>query len=248
MLRVCGIFLLISQAALAQLSVEVKYATVEVATTPLIVTQVTLEDGTPLGAPVESRGETKTTKGAPVGLVFVQHDRPLSELLIKLRCTTADIEQVDVGVYSVSKPGKHRVEVNAIGQNPLIWDDETVEVVVGDSPAPEPGPDNPVGPDEFDNLGQRVARWSAGLPKRAEVGAVYLKHAKELVESPSSSVESVSKKLVAAVESTLAGDTAWVEVRKNINADLRARWLSSNDKRWLSRYYVAIAAGLGVAQ
>ncbi|MCA9131196.1 MAG: hypothetical protein KDB22_29130, partial [Planctomycetales bacterium] len=80
------------------------------------------------------------------------------------------------------------------------------------------------------------------------VGAVYLKHAKELVESPSSSVESVSKKLVAAVESTLAGDTAWVEVRKNINADLRARWLSSNDKRWLSRYYVAIAAGLGVAQ
>ncbi len=182
--------LLVASVAHGQLSVDVKPVKIVQTITPHIVSQVTTETGEAIGAPVETKGTPVVKPGAPSVLLFLKTERPIGELLVKIKCKTAEAVMVEPGVYSVSKPGTHELDVNVIGQNPLTWDDMAVTVTVGNAPEPEPDPDNPdpdnpdppgpspdVPADDFDNLGQRIdaAADAANLQvdKRQRVAEIY---------------------------------------------------------------------------
>lgn len=155
-----AVLILVPSVALAQLDVSVKKAKAVTTSVTIDVTQVQTEDGTPIGRSVEKEGQPVVRDGVNVAIIFVKTQRPIGELLVKLKCKTCDPYLVEPGVYAVTKPGKHEIEVNVIGQNPLSWDDETVLVEVGQGPnPPPPGPDPPgptPGPAPIDGQGLRV--------------------------------------------------------------------------------------------
>ncbi len=135
--------LLCSQAALAELTVTVKPAQTVVTVTPEIVTQLETVDGEKIGEAVREVGPAVVRPATPAAVLSIKSDRDLSKSLVKIKCTTADVQMIETGVYVVSKAGRHVLDVNVISESPLQWDDETVTVTVGDVPPPEPGPTPP---------------------------------------------------------------------------------------------------------
>ena len=240
--------------ALADLKVDVKSASVQRTTTPLVVTQL-LVAGSPLGEPVTGEGEPFIEAEQPAAVLFIESDKDLAASLVKLRCRTAEAKQVETGVYLIDTPGTHEVEVNVISENPLTWDDEIVVVTVGE-PVPPTPPNPPVPPppdvpdvpeDQFDNLGQRVAEWATGLPDLTVLAGVYKRYAEKLVSDASETVGSISEKLLEEVKAN-PNYAAYEELRKSLNADLQQRWaIAALDRLGLSEYYLAIAAGLEAA-
>lgn len=126
----CVVLILCCQVCAAQISVEAKPVKTIVKTTPTIVTQIVTEDGTPVSAPTTTSGATVVAEGQPAVLMMLTTTRPIGELLIKPRCKTAKVQKVEAGVYLVTEPGKHEIEFNAIGQNPLSWDDANLTIEV----------------------------------------------------------------------------------------------------------------------
>jgi hypothetical protein len=127
--------------AQAQLTVTTKQAVSVITTESVQVTQVSLDDGSPLGSPVLKEMPAVVSPKQPVGLIFVKHTKPVAELLIKIKCKTADVQTIEPGVYAITKAGTHDCEINVISQNPLAWDDENIRIVVGHGPNPPPGPE-----------------------------------------------------------------------------------------------------------
>lgn len=138
-------FLLLCQICAAQISVETKSVKTITRTTPTVVTQIVTEDGQPLSDPTTTQGETQVAEGQPAVLMILTTARPIGELLIKPRCKTAKVQKVESGFYLVTEPGKHEIEFNAIGQDPLSWDDTTITIEVGGS--------GPITPDEKPTVG-----------------------------------------------------------------------------------------------
>lgn len=160
--------LLFVSPAWAQLSVTAKpsQSVVTVQTTESL--QLQTIDGTAIGSPAKRVLAPTVRPGAPSVVLFVRHERPISELLVKIKCRTADVLTIEPGVYAIAKPGRHEIEVNVIGQNPLTWDDETLVVEVGPNPQPEPSPVPPgptPTPDDgsFDGLAAKVAAHARQL-------------------------------------------------------------------------------------
>lgn len=164
------LFSVCASTVLADLGVSVKQASGVTTTKAVDVFQLQLDDGTPLGPATETQRPDVIGPKTPVGVLMLSHDKPLSDVLLNLRCATAKPEQIEPGVYVIRQPGKHTVEVNAISQDPLRWDDETVTVTVGPAP-PGPGPVPPgptPGPAPIDGPGLRVLmirEASATLPQ-----------------------------------------------------------------------------------
>jgi hypothetical protein len=147
--------------------------------------------------------------------------------------------------------GRYAVEITTF--DPEIGIDETVvEVVLGD-PEPEPEPPapepdvptpGPVPPDAFDNIGQRVAKVTAGLPKRVEVAGVYRFNAKQLREEPLTTVNSAFDRVFAERAALLGSDfekyKPFVEL---IGNDVKQRWPMARGV--VADYFDAVAVGLG---
>ena len=151
-------------------------------------------------------------------------------------------------IYAV---GKVYVYATTATKEPFSVVTERFVIEIGNPDVPD-DPDDPDVPtptvpdDQFDNLGQRVAKWAAGLPKQKEVAAVYLAHVNLLLTDPSYTINSISLSLKTALYQ-IAEYPQYVNVIKNVQADLMQRW----DRQPLNRvefaaYYQAIAAGLGV--
>jgi hypothetical protein len=136
-----------------------------------------------------------------------------------------------------------------------IYTDEEIDFQIGPAPAPEPDPDVPppvpptpdVPPDVYDNIGQRVAQWTKGLPANAAIGAIYLKHAKLLRGGDlNSTITEQGAKLKAELNAT-PGYTQYTTFATNLNADLSQRWAARPlGKGELADYWTFIALGLGV--
>jgi len=158
--------------------------------------------------------------------------------------TTKDLE-LNGTTYSVlvGVPSVVRGEFSVGGSNPTPNPNPTP----GPTPTPGPGP-NPngcdgVSSDSFDNLGKRVCSWSAGLPKKAEVAAVFEKYAGRLMKDPSTTINSVSTELIAEREAVLGSDAAsYKPLMDDVQTELNARWPMS--KGTMANFYMAIAAGL----
>jgi len=136
----------ISTIAQADLALSVKSATSVTTATTTEVMQVQTADGESIGAPTKVAKPSVIQAGKPVAILFVKTDRPINELLVKVKSKTCKPVLIETGVYSISEAGKHEIEVGAIGQNPLFWGEETITIEVGKSPpTPTPTP-NPPGP------------------------------------------------------------------------------------------------------
>lgn len=109
-----------------------------------------------------------------------------------------------------------------------------------DTPTP-PGPSPDVPADPFDNLGQRVATWAAGLEGRGSAAAVYRAAAKSLRENPSKTIDDTGADVVKGLNEAI-NYASYATLRAHINADLQARWPLS--RGLMADYYDAIAAGL----
>jgi hypothetical protein len=163
---------------------------------------------------------------------------------------TVDLKQIGSSEWLLLQPGKFAIEATTFDPEKGI-DEKIIEVVLDGSPsppAPEPSPPSPTPPgplpvDEFDNIGQRVATWSATLPKRPQVAACYVRAATRLREDPIATVNSVSADLVNCRTSLLGSESLlYAKFTDNLNADLKARWPMS--KGTLADYFTAIAKGL----
>lgn len=179
-LKSLATFLIVANSCVAQLTVEVKSASVITTTESTIVQQLTTEDGTPIGMPTESEGPTVTDSGSPAAVLQIATERPIDEMLVKLKSKTCKATRISAGLYVVTEPGTHEIDVNVIGQSPLTWDDETVTVVVGDPAPPEPLPDGA-------SVSERI-RWAV-----------------QFVRSPTRSSEAAA---MAAVFRSVAGRAA----------------------------------------
>lgn len=114
---------------------------------------------------------------------------------------------------------------------------------VPDVPAPDVPPDVPT--DGFDNLGQRVAKWSVGLPKRLEVGEVYKKYAIRLATDQS--FEIVPAFTMAGKDRlALLGDDGpkYNDITNKINAEKDKR--TPMGKGVVIDFLKALARGYGV--
>lgn len=105
---------------------------------------------------------------------------------------------------------------------------------------PGPAPDIP--PDAFDNIGQRVAQWTAGATMNKQVGLLYSQYATKLRTSPAT-INDISGQLAAEL-TKVADYDRYITFRTNLNADIKGRWPLS--KGVLADYWDCVALGLGV--
>lgn len=161
--------------------------------------------------------------------------------------------------YAVMAQGRIWVRVVCIDFPKNIYTDDELELVIGPptppTPPTPPNPPNPPTPpnpdvpvDPFDNIGQRVAQWTAGLTANQAVGAAYLKNARELKGgNPNSTITEQSLKLKAELATIPGYDSSYATFASNLNADLSNRWSAAPmSKGILADYWAAVAAGLGV--
>jgi hypothetical protein len=197
-------------------------------------------------------------------VAIIKATTPAKFLKLRARTSlfqTVELEKISNTEWLLSQPGKYAVEATSFDPDKGI-DEKTIEVVLDGSPSPPapgptppgpgPGPEptpppgptpGPVPVDEFDNIGQRVASWSVGLPKKAQVSACYVRAATRLFEDPTATINSVSADLVNCRTSLLGNDASlYIALTDKLNADLKARWPMS--KGTLADYFVAISKGL----
>ncbi|WP_372897346.1 hypothetical protein [Stieleria sp.] len=127
---------------------------------------------------------------------------------------------------------------------------QLVDIVINEDVEPEPEPDDPDPPtpapdnvpeDDFGNIGQRVAKWSAGVANRIDYAIAYEAAATRLRSSPSDTVDDVGEKLVADLQAVASFEKYLPAVGVKLNEDIKGRWPLSRGV--LADYYTAIAVG-----
>jgi hypothetical protein len=162
--------------------------------------------------------------------------------------STIPTVRLDPQTYVVVGQGKLWIRVTCIDFDKKIYVDEETSILIGPPvpPEPDPVPTPVVPPDAFGNIGQRVAEWTKGLPANAELGKLYLFHAKSLKTNPATTVNEESAMLTADLLK-LPAYSQYTTYSTNVNADLKARWAESPmSKGVLADYWTCIALGLGV--
>ena len=173
---------------------------------------------------------------------------------------SADVTQVGRKQFAITGTGKYSVQVtgfiatkDAQGETFLSAQKlKAFPITLGEipppkpepKPDPKPEPDTVVAPDGFDNLGQRIAQWSAGLPKRNEVGAIYAKYANKLAKQPSFQIlEAFTGAQTDRVALLGADAPKYADIVAKINADIVAR--GPMGKGVVIDYFRAMARGFG---
>lgn len=176
---------------------------------------------------------------------------------VQLRVSDAKRDPVDFkelgnNRFLLAAPGKQWVDLQVIDfqKNIFFTRQYVVDVKTPVGPDPPPIPPDPtpdIPDDRFDNIGQRVAQWSAGLLDKDKVSAIYLAHAGMLRSDPSKTINDVSGSLQRSLSSI--PQDGLIDFRKSVNADLTQRWVRDELGRVdLADYYTAISVGLGGAK
>lgn len=171
---------------------------------------------------------------------------------------SAEVTQIGRKEFAITGLGKYSVQVtgfvltkDAQGESFLTPKKlKAFPITLGAEPEPDK-PDNPepipnpnVPADGFDNIGQRIAQWSVGLPKRVEVGAVYAKYARQLATDQSFQIVQAFNSASADRVALLGADLpAYNDIVQKINADVEKRWPMG--KGVVIDYFRAIARGYG---
>jgi hypothetical protein len=190
----------------------------------------------------------------PVGLIQVQTEA--ANVVVKVSDASrasVPVTKVDPKTYYVTQSGKLWVRVVCIDFPKNIYEEDEKEFVVGVAPTPEPEPGpgptpppNPdVPPDQFDNIGQRVAEWTKGLKSNSQLSQLYLKYEMQLRTNPNTTPNEVAAALLSEV-SVLPGYIEYVAFSKGLNADFSKRWAEAPmSKGVMADYYHCVAVGLG---
>lgn len=198
---------------------------------------------------VESLDATIVSK--PVALIIAK-----SESGSEIRVEASDQQRQSVvvekfeGGYLLSAPGKTWVEVKEyieieIGgvKRKFLADSKVIVVELGPPAPPPPPPPPPVPPDAFGNIGQRVAAWTAGLPKRKELAAVYKAASNRLKTDLQATVTVVTSDIVEQRSKVLGTDyQSYAKFIESLKADLNTR--TPMTKGTLADYCAAISLGL----
>lgn len=152
--------------------------------------------------------------------------------------------------WYITGSGKCVIEV--IGFDPGIQE-ASREILLG-PPAPPDPPPQPPGPvpspipvDEFNNIGQRVATWSANLPQKNVVGALYHKYATRLRSDPTVGTINDAVALLNQDKVTSLGtdNVFWMEFMTKLNAELQSRWPMARGT--LADFWDRVGVGLSVS-
>ncbi len=209
-------------------------------------------------------GEQRTTASEPVAsagksvAVLKLSGFDLQASTIKVKCIDSDCDyfEVERGLYVFTTPGTHKAMVSVQNWSTHFSDFEFIDVKVGTGPNPPPGPGptpvppptpSPVPEDNYGNVGQRVAAWATGLPKKTEVAQVYKNVANDLNHTPITTINSATAKLVSERDALLGDDLAkWKPVFAKLQDDLTSRWPMS--KGTYAEYLLAISRGMDGAK
>jgi|GEM_PF-3315865 len=161
----------------------------------------------------------------------------------------AEIKKLTDYEYLLVGSGKYAVEITTFDPEKGI-DEKTVVIEIGETPAPAPVPNPtpnptpaPIPDDKFDNIGKRVSQWSAGLPKKLEISALYKKVSKDLIENPLFTITETGIVITKEREQILGQDIIkYTKLLEDLNTDLRSRWPLS--KQAYAEYLLAISKGL----
>jgi len=168
--------------------------------------------------------------------------------------TVSDISREPVQVtklqdnrtFIVSKAGKIWIKVIGIDfESKKFLNEEityTLQPLVPPEPPAPPAPTVPT--DVFDNIGQRTALWTVGLPRNLEIGKIYQDAAYNLRFNPNSTITEESNKTLLALRAVPDYDK-YATFATNLNTDIAKRWPLS--KGVLSDYWKCVGLGLGVA-
>lgn len=152
----------------------------------------------------------------------------------------------DSRTFVVSKAGKIWIKVIGIDfETKKFLNEEityTLQPLVPPEPPAPPAPTVPT--DVFDNIGQRTALWTVGLPRNAEIGKIYQDAAYNLRFNPNSTITEESNKTLLALRAVPDYDK-YAAFATNLNTDIAKRWPLS--KGVLSDYWKCVGLGLGVA-
>lgn len=242
-MRTIFIWLLLVSQSFAELDVSVtKSRVLSGLANPRVVGDVVLIDG------------DQQPKVTPAAIVTVKTDYKF--VRVKARTSLFEalpIEKLSDGSYLLTGPGKFALEVTVFDPEKGI-DEKVVVVELGeitpptppDPPKPpEPKPE-PVKPDLFDNIGQRVAQATATATKKLEVAKVYREGAVSLREDPSVTVNDVFEKVFQKRATIVGVDPAWKPFSELLQADVQKRWPMSRGV--VADYFDAVSAGLDPAK
>lgn len=155
------------------------------------------------------------------------------------------------GLVGPLKGKKYQVLIDSYDPATKVWDTEVLNLELEEPDVPDPDvpdpdvPDPDVPDDAFDNIGQRAAGWSKGLPKRQEVGSIYLSAATGLELGEIVSINDAGKKIVEGTRDSLtdAEREKWKKFAENLQQDLNGRWPLS--RQLYIDYMKSVAKGLG---
>ena len=91
-------------------------------------------------------GQMEVETFSNVAMVKIKTEYKLDDCLVKLKSATCNPIAVSKDLYVVSEPGTHAIDVNVVNFKNGTWDDQLIQVVVGEvqpQPDPEPEPDEP---------------------------------------------------------------------------------------------------------
>lgn len=191
-----------------------------------------------------------TTRSA--GVVDIESEasivsvRAYTEGLIKVDTVKRQLDTPNKYSYFIFASGKVLIEITCIDFDKKIYEERQATLVIGppEPPPPPPPPPPPDVPeDEFDNIGQRVAEWCAGLTGNEKVGLVYKAWADKLANDPSLTIGTASKGL----EQDLSIFPSHREVLAKVKSDTMSRWANIvSSKQLTANYWDAISKGFGL--
>lgn len=237
------------------LDVKVTAAAENVYTQTLTTSQIEVE-GVAIGEQRTAVSEPVASVGKSVAVLKVS-GFDMASSTIKVKCVDSDCDyfEVERGLYAFTTPGTHKAFVFVQNDKSRFNDFTFVDVTVGNSPNPPPGPTpvppgpdpGPVPDDNYGNIGQRVAAWATGLPKRSEVSQAYKNAANELLHTPIATANSVTTQLGSDRAAALGADVElWKPLFAKTQDDLNSRWPMS--KGSYAEYLLAISRGLDGAK
>lgn len=157
------------------------------------------------------------------------------------------VSDIGGGRYLVFADGRAWVRLTAIDFANAKFEIEVTEIQ-GPEPDEPDKPDEPDTPDPpdlpddlFDNIGRRVATWSASLANRVQYAKAYETAADNLRKSPSATIDSVNASLIADLQAITNFAEYRSQVGLKLNEDLKKRFPMA--KGVMAEYFDAIAGG-----
>jgi len=207
-----------------------------------------------LGDGVIILGENGDPKEEWIGRLRLDGDFDTASIIVDDEDRTPiRFEKRSKSEFLILGTGRVYILATLVTQEPLNIEQRqfVLEIPEGDGPGPGPGPDPgpdplPVPDDAFDNIGKRVAEWTAGLNNREAIGRAFLETAEFARSTPSATINGVQQVLADKLASVPEYSDQYDTFRLNLSTDLQQRWPLRRGV--LADYYDAVAAGLGVSQ